>query len=217
MTYHDYVFFSVRPSFRKLPQAKQERLKNAFLKEIKKDKTVVIYTYATLGLKANTTFLLWLQADSLEAIQLFLNRLVHTEVGNYLKITYTFFGMIRPTQYSSATSKHTDTQRKGGAYLTIYPFTKTYEWYTLSFEKRKELMQGHIAIGRNYPQITQLLLYSYGVDDQEFIVSYETDDLLDFQRLVIDLRSDKVRTYTKSDTPIFTCIYKTPEEVVEFL
>ncbi len=217
MTYHNYLFFTVRPSFYDLPHTTQEKYKKAWLATLRKEKDVTSYTYTTLGLKTNTTFLLWLQADAAETIQNHLNNLLHTQFGNYLKISYTLFGLIRRTQYSSATAKHTDTTRKGGAYLIIYPFTKTHEWHMLTFEKRKELMQGHIAIGRKYPQITQLLLYSYGLDDCEFIVSYETDDLADFQTLVMDLRSDNVRAYTKSDTPIFTSIYKTPEELIKFL
>jgi chlorite dismutase len=161
--------------------------------------------------------LFWLQAKSVEEIQDFFNKLLHTDLGRYLKISYTLFGTTRPTQYSRGSSGHLDTTRKGGAYLIIYPFTKKYEWHTFDFKKRKELMEGHIAIGRNFPQITQLLLYSYGIDDQEFIVSYETDDLTDFQSLVIELRSDKVRAYTQSDTPIFTCIYKSFEEVLNYI
>lgn len=215
MTYHSYIFFSIRPSFNKLSNPIKENYKKTFFKELQKEKNVIIYSYATLGLKINTVFLLWFQADSIEEIQNLLNKLMHSELGIYLKITYTLFGIVRKSQY--ATSGQSDTRRKGGAYLVIYPFTKTYEWYTFSFEQRKELMKGHIEIGRKYPQITQLLLYSYGVDDQEFIVSYETDDLLDFQSLVMDLRCDKVRAYTLNDVPIFTCIYKTPEELMEFV
>lgn len=217
MTYHSYIFFDPRATFRKLDNEQQKKIKKEFLKELQKEKKVITCAYSTLGLKANTAFLLWFQADSIEQIQNFLNTLMHTEMGAYLKITYTFFGMTRPTQYSSGSSSHLDTTRKGGAYVIIYPFTKTKEWYQFDFEKRKDLMKGHIAIGRNFPQITQLLLYSYGVDDQEFIVSYETDDLSDFQKLVMDLRTDKVREYTLSDTPIFTCIYKSFEEVIGFI
>jgi len=215
MVYHTYIFFSVKASFNKQSKSTKENFKKAFLQDLKNEKKCVIYTYATLGLKGNSTFLVWFQADSIETIQDCLNNLMHSKVGTYLKITHTLFGMVRGSQYSS--TKQLDTRRKGGAYLIIYPFTKTYEWYKLSFEQRKDLMEGHISIGRNYPQITQLLLYSYGVDDQDFIVSYETDDLADFQSLVIDLRSDKVRAYTLSDTPIFTCIYKTLEELIKFL
>lgn len=217
MTYHSYIFFTIRPKFSKLDLDEQNTIKKAFLKELQNEKNVITYSYSTLGLKVNTNILFWFQADSVEDIQSFLNKLQHTELGAYLKISHTLFGMTRPTQYSSTSTGHLDTTRKGGAYLVIYPFTKTKEWYQLDFSKRKNLMKGHIAIGRNFPQITQLLLYSYGIDDQEFIVSYETDSLLEFQSLVIELRSDKVRAYTLSDTPIFTCIYKSFEEVLEFI
>ena len=217
MVYHSYVFLTIQNEFKKLTDTQKNTFKKAFLKEIQKEKKVITYTYSTLGLKANTTLAFWFQSDTVEGIQNFLNELLHTKLGSYLIIDYTLFGMTRPTQYSSASSGHLDTTRKGGTYLIIYPFTKTKEWHMLDFEKRKELMKGHIAIGRKFPQITQLLLYSYGIDDQEFIVSYETDSLLDFQSLVMALRSDKVREYTQSDTPIFTCIYKNFEEILDFI
>jgi len=215
MTYHSYQFFSVKSSFHKLTKSKQERYKKEFLKVLQKEKKVIFYTYATLGLKTNTIFLSWLQADTIEEIQDYLNELIHTNLGNYLKISYSLTGVIRKSQYS--TSEQSETRRKGGAYLIIYPFTKTHEWYMLTFEQRKELMKGHINVGRKYPQITQLLLYSYGIDDNEFIVSYETDNLSDFQSLVMELRSDAVRAYTLKDTPIFTCIYKSLGEILKFI
>jgi chlorite dismutase len=180
-------------------------------------KDVISNTYATLGLKAGTSILIWFQSDSVETIQDTLNGLIHTPLGKYLQITHTLFGMTRQTQYSSRAAKDSGSDRKGGKYLIIYPFSKTKEWYFLDFETRRKLMGGHIAVGKKHPSISQLLLYSYGVDDNEFIVSYETDDLVEFQTLVMELRSDKVRAYTLKDTPIFTCIYKSPEEVLNYL
>lgn len=210
MPYHSYIFLNSLIT----PQKKDHQ---EFLDKLAKSKKVVVYTYATLGLKADTTIMLWLQADSPEDIQDLLTQLLHTKLGQSLRISYTLFGMTRPTQYSPTSKGHLETGRKGGKYLTIYPFVKTKEWYQLDFEKRKNLMWGHVQIGKKHPKIEQLLLYSYGVDDSEFIVSYEMDDLLEFQTLVMELRSDAVRQYTQSDTPIFTCIYKSPEEVLEYL
>ncbi len=217
MTYHDYLFFSVRSSLRDLSPDLQDKYKKNFLKELQNEKKVITNSYVLTGLKDDFSLLLWMQSDRIENIQNFLTSLLHTKMGRYLQIRQTLLGTTRPTQYSSASSGHIDTERKGGAYLIIYPFTKTHEWYQLSFAKRKELMKGHIKIGRKHPQITQLLLYSYGIDDSEFIVSYETDDLREFQTLVMELRTDSVRSYTQQDTPVFTCVYKTPEEVLEFL
>jgi chlorite dismutase len=217
MICHNYIFFTIRPEFHQLSKAIREASKKAFLQVLKREKNVISTTYSTLGLKANTSILIWFQEDAIEHIQDFLNELMHTDLGTYLQITYTLFGMTRQTQYSHASATPLDTTRKGGKYLIIYPFTKTYSWYELPLEDRKELMKGHISIGKKYPQITQLLLYSYGVDDSEFIVSYEVDNLSEFQSLVMELRSDKVRAYTLKDTPIFTCIYKEPEEVIAYL
>ncbi|MDE2025227.1 MAG: chlorite dismutase family protein [Patescibacteria group bacterium] len=215
MTYHEYIFFAADKSLQALSKTLRQQYEKEFLAILSQEKNVTFYTYTTLGLKTNTAMLIWFQANSIEGIQELLNELLHSKLGKYLSITYSLFGVIRPSQYSKGVDD--DSGRKGGKYLIIYPFTKTASWYMLDFAKRKELMKGHITIGRKYPHITQLLLYSFGLDDQEFIVSYETDDLISFQTLVMDLRSDAVRTYTLRDTPIFTCIYKSPKETLRYL
>jgi chlorite dismutase len=217
MTVHNYIFLKSDSSLRILPKTTLAAYKKEFTKKLVETKDVIANTYATTGLKVNTNILLWFQADKIDTIQDLLNRLLHTRLGEHLTITYTLLGLARPTQYSPASKQYLDTNRKGGKHLIIYPFTKTKEWHMLDFDNRRELMKGHIMIGKKYPQITQLLLYSYGVDNNEFIVSYETDDLSDFQKLVMELRSDKVRAYTLNDTPIFTCIYKSLEEALDFL
>ncbi len=216
MIYHNYIFFTSNPAFHILSAKTQKEYTKEFLTALSSDKNVIVTSYATVGLKANTTILLWFQANTIESIQNLLNKLMHTHLGGNLNITHTLVGMTRQTQYSHRTVEE-DTTRKGGAYLIIYPFTKTKEWYMLDFDTRKKLMSGHISIGKKHGTITQLLLYSYGIDDNEFIVSYETNDLSAFQTLVIELRSDNVRMYTLTDTPIFTCIYKLPAEVMKFL
>lgn len=218
MTCHNFIFFTIDSLFYELSSITQKKYKKILLQLLQQEKKVIIEPYTTLGLKTNTTFLLWLQAENVETIQDFLNTLMHTSIGRYLRITHVLFGMVRPTQYAKEAKGHLDTNRKGGKYLIIYPFTKTQEWYFLDFETRRKLMGGHVGIAKKYSKdITQLLLYSYGVDDSEFIVSYETDDLLAFQALVMELRSDKVREYTLKDTPIFLCIYRSLQELSDFL
>lgn len=219
MQYHNYIFFQPKESFSSLSEEKIEKYKKEFIKTIKSEEDVFIDTYATLGLKTNTSVMFWFQADTLERIQNFLNTLLHTNLGKHLNITYILLGIVRSSHYSGnlATTEQIFTRSTGGQYLIIYPFTKTHAWYQLSFEERKKLMKGHIGIGRKYGQISQLLLYSFGVDDQEFIVSYETNSLPDFQKLVMELRSDAVRAYTLKDTPIFTCVHKSLDDVLSFL
>lgn len=219
MQYHNYIFLAPRDSLFALSEDKVHRYKEEFLKEMQKEDNVIVYSYATLGLTGNAFIMLWLQSDSIDIIQDFLNTLLHTSLGKHLQIDGTLFGIVRPSQYSRQVSsvETISTQRTGAGYLIIYPFTKTTEWYQQNFEERKSLMKGHIAIGMKHPQIKQLLLYSFGLDDNEFIVSYETDDLSEFQTLVMELRSDPGRKYTKKDTPIFTCIHKPLERILDYL
>ncbi len=217
MQYHNYIFLASNSGLRDLSQKNLLSYKKEFIKILKIKKDVIINTYATIGLKVNTNILLWFQSDSLEDLQDHLNTLMQTNLGKCLTITHTLFGLTRPTQYSPKSTGYLETDRKGGKYLIIYPFSKTKEWYQLDYDTRRNLMGGHVTFGKKHPKITQLLLYSYGVDDNEFIVSYETDGLSDFQTLVMELRSDKVRAYTLKDTPIFTCIYKSAGEILDYL
>lgn len=197
--------------------------KNAFIKElaqlIESQKKVVTYAYSLVGLKANIDILLWFHSDSLEEIQDLISRIMTIKIGEYLSLTHTFLGMTRPSQYNNkpvANNEELDGVPRL-PYLIVYPFTKTKEWYLLSKEKRMELMQGHMKVGFQYKHIRQLLLYSFGIDDPEFIVSYETDSLLDFQTLVMAMRETEVRLYTQSDTPIFTCVYKPIDQLFKEL
>ena len=75
-------------------------------------------------------------------------------------------------------------------------------------------MNEHIRIGHQYPQISQLLLYSTGLQDQEFIVAYETDDLPAFSALVSELRTSDARPYTLSDTPIYTAVHHPTQDTL---
>ena len=79
-------------------------------------------------------------------------------------------------------------------------------------------MKSHVEVGREHSEkVSQRLLYSYGIDDHEFIVSYYVDDLEDFVQLVMDMRESESRRYTKNDLPIFTCIYMPLEEALDML
>jgi chlorite dismutase len=125
------------------------------------------------------------------------------------------WGMTRPSEYSRAAKSAQEIDpfaARRAPYLIAYPFTKTAEWYLLGRETRQGMMNEHIRIGKQFREITQLLLYSFGLQDQEFVVVYETDDLTLFSRLVYDLRDTEARRYTKSDTPLHTGVWISPDD-----
>jgi chlorite dismutase len=102
-------------------------------------------------------------------------------------------------------------------YLIVYPFAKTWDWFRLSPETRQGMMNEHMRIGHDFPTVRQLLATSFGLDDQEWIVAYETDDLRAFQDLVKALRDTEARRYTLRDTPIFVGLNRPIEKAIDDL
>lgn len=127
-------------------------------------------------------------------------------------------GMTRPSIYAKPRENTQEIDPFSGPrelYFVIYPFTKTTDWYLKSREERQEMMNAHMKTGRSYPQIKQLLLYSFGIQDQEFVVAYEMADLGLFSALVQELRSTQARAFTLNDMPIITGMLRTPDELAD--
>ncbi len=109
------------------------------------------------------------------------------------------------------------TNQKPLKYNIVYPFIKSREWYLLPFEKRKKMMEEHIEVGRKFPNIRLNTSYSFGIHDQDFMLAFETDDLNDFQNLIIKLRETKVSKYVVKDTPMIVCLHKNIGQVIKSL
>jgi chlorite dismutase len=218
--YHHYLFFDVRPAFYELAADEPTKLGHEFKAALEHLTGTTVEPYATLGMKAGTTFMLWCRSDRPESVTNQLPGLLRTGLGRHLNLVQTYFGIVRPSQYSGRTGKPEQVIQNYDQrlpYLTLYPFTKTHEWHQLAPDNRRAVMGQHIKTGVSHPEIRQCLLYSYGLDDQEFLVSYEMPTLEEFQDLVIEMRSLIGRPYTLSDTPIYTCLHKPLEQFVEWL
>lgn len=176
--------------------------------------------YQVFPSEANADLLIWsaLPAEGTNETAGFFERFARATnpFRAYLKIGEVLWGYTRPSQYTRArsTQEIDPFAEARKSYLIIYPFVKTVEWYLMSQEVRQGMMNEHIRIGKQHPDITQLLLYSFGVQDQEFVVVYETDNLLHFSDLVSELRSTEVRRYTERDTPLHTALYHPAEETL---
>ncbi len=170
-----------------------------------------IMPYSLIGLRGDADFLLWKFSERVEDFQGFASSFLNTSLGGYLDTPYAYLAMTRRSKYVGGHEHeggHGSTTRLeplGTPYLMIYPFVKTHEWYQLPLEELKRMMGEHFRIGHKYPNVKIHTTYSYGLDDQEFVLAFETDDLEDFLNLVEDLRFTETRKYTLRDTPIFTC------------
>ena len=145
------------------------------------------------------------QSPILEDIHTFHVVLGQSGLASWAATPYSYLAMTKPSPYSEYESRPEicTSDRK---YLFVYPFEKKREWYRLPIEERQRIMGDHIEIGRRYPEITINTTYSFGLDDQEFVVSFEGDEPGEFLDLVQELRRTESSAYTLRDTPIFTCV-----------
>lgn len=214
-----YLFFKADPLWRRLPEEERTLGRREFAQVVEGTAGVKTFAYSTLGLKVDADFMLWRIADSLDDLQEMLAALLQTGLGKYLHTTHSLFGMTRPSVYTKrrTTQEHAIDEQERLRYFTVYPFSKTTEWYLMSKEARQGMMNEHMRVGHEYAKVRQVLLYTTGLDDQEFVVAYETDDLYSYQGLLIALRSTEARRYTLKDQPIFTAIYRPLPETLALL
>jgi chlorite dismutase len=219
-----YTFYKVRPEWRLLPADLKKRQKAEFaalLHDLEDE--IVLRTYSLVGIRADTDFMIWTVDPHLETLRDLARRVSSTELGHYLDTAHAYLAATRPSEYFGGSTSGSEDRAatkalpRGARYLFVYPFWKKREWYSLPFEKRQEIMRDHFRIGHKYPSVKIHTAYSFGLDDQEFMLSFEADEPLDFLDLVMDLRPSEASKYTEWETPIFTCLLSTPEQMLDAL
>ena len=186
---------------------------------------VVLRTYSLAGTRGDADLMIWLVSENLDDLHHFAARLNATRMGAYLTTPYHYFAMTKRSTYVDK-HEHEGSEGKGNRlvivpggrrYLFVYPFVKTRAWYRLPKEERQRQMSEHIRMGHKYPTVKINTTYSFGLDDQEFVVAFESDHVADFLDLVQEMRESEASTHTVRDTPSFTCIRCEPEDMLAAL
>jgi chlorite dismutase len=206
-----YLFLKVDPQWRRLDARVRAAGRAEFAEAVcAAAPAITTHAYSTLGLKTSGEIMLWWKSADAVTVQDALGALLGTGLGRYCEIGHSLWGLTRPSIYTKrrTTQEQAVDEATRLRYLVVYPFTKTIEWYLMSREVRQGMMNEHMRIGHEFADVRQVLLYTTGLDDQEFIVAYETDHLERHQDLVIALRATEARRYTLRDTPIFTAVHR---------
>jgi chlorite dismutase len=219
----NFTFYRAMPDWRLLDEKHKQRCREEFVATVAEFRPqLLIHTYSTVGLRTNVDFMIWRIGYELDPIQEMTARLNHTEMAKYIEPSQSFLSMTKRSMYMDKDHPQHAEDRlhiiPGKAnYLFVYPFVKTREWYSRPAEHRQEMMDEHIRIGSKYRSVKLHTTYSFGLDDQEFVVAFETDNPADFLDLVQELRETKASSYTLRDTPMFTCRQRTLAECLEGL
>ncbi len=161
--------------------------------------------YSTIGTRGDVDLVLLSQSPNLDDLHTFHVVLGQSGLAKWADTPHSFLSMTKLSPYSDeqARPEICVSDRK---YLFLYPMVKQRRWYGLPAEERGRIMKSHIEVGRRYPEITINTTYSFGLDDQEFVVCFEGDDPGMFLDLVNELRPTESSEYTERETPIFTCV-----------
>ena len=204
-----YLTLAVSPEWRRLEERERASQKAEFVDAASRA-AARVHAYSLVGTRADADLLLWCVGDDLDALRGLEQRLASTALWSYSTRPYAYLAARRRSQYL-ADHEHAGSEHARGTagpvgdmpYVVVYPMTKKRSWYALSSQERTRIMGAHFAVGHKYPDIRIHTGYSFGIDDQEFVVSFEVPDVRRFLALVADLRETESSAYTERETPIF--------------
>jgi chlorite dismutase len=213
-----FTFVKVDPAWRRLPLAERAEHKREFAaacREFADDH--FLRAYSTVGTRGDCDLMVRAACPALEPIHELHVLLNQSGLMRWAQIPHSYLAMTKESVYSDEPSPLAPRPGSDSRYLIVYPMWKKREWYALPEEERMRIMGRHIEVGRRHGTIDINTAYSFGLDDQEFVVSFDTDDPGEFLDLVQELRGTESSAYTLSETPIFTCISASIERVLDAL
>lgn len=217
-----FAFYKFDAAWRRQPDEARAQDKAAFANAVEEAADeMMVRSYSLVGIRGDVDLLLWNASPELDVIQKHGSKLLNTGIGKWATQPFSFLAMTKNSQYIDPTEKGSPEGRRlvirptGRKYLFVYPFVKTRQWYLKSLEERQKAMSTHIEVGHKFPTVKLNTTYSFGIDDQEFVVAFETDIMADFLDLVMALRETESSLFTLRDTPILTCVQMSIKDALD--
>src|SRR5574341_1777887 len=221
--YVNFAFYKLDPSWRRLPEHEREVGKKELRAVVEEFvPQMLILPYTLVGIRADSDLMLWRISSDLDLFQRMSTKLLLTGLGTYLTPTYSYLAMTKRSIYLDKLDPDHPADRTRvvpgkSKYLFVYPFVKSRDWYRMTQAARQGIMDEHIEIGTKYRSVRLNITYSFGLDDQEFVVAFDTDKPGDFLDLAMELRGAEASRYTLRDTPTFTCLARSLDEALDSL
>ena len=216
-----FTFFKLDPQWYMLPAETRQRGKQELIDIFTEyERRSLMRSFSLYGLRSDCDFMLWQATYTVDDLQGMSSHIRRSSMGPYLRETHAFLSMTKRSVYVGKNARGAHDPRllitpDDKKYLFVYPFVKTRAWYALPLDERKRMMNEHIRVGITYPSVTLNTTYSFGLDDQEFVVAFETDNVSDFLDLVQELRESEASQFTLRDTPMFMCVAQPLSEILD--
>lgn len=217
----NYAFFKLDIAFRRLPLAERKSAAEEFARLVERWKErggFILRTYSLVGIRGDADFMFWRISRDIHDFQQMQAEINSTCLGAYLQVPYSYLSLQKRSQYVNrieGSGEGLEIEPGKGKYLFIYPFVKLRSWYNLSPHARQGMMDEHINAALPFKGVRLNTSYSAGIDDQEFVVAFDSDYPQEFVDLVSRLRHTEASLYTQQDTPAFTCLRAEIPEILQ--
>ncbi|GAB3280582.1 hydrogen peroxide-dependent heme synthase [Kineosporia babensis] len=160
--------------------------------------------YDLAGMRADADVLVWWHADTVDQLQAAYKDLLRTGFGRHLRGVWSNVGIHRPAEFNRG---HVPAFMAGEAplkYICLYPFVRSYDWYILPEQERRDLLIDHGKAARGYADVRANTVSAFALGDYEWLLSFEADDLHRIVDLMRDFRATEARRHVREEVPFFT-------------
>ena len=181
------------------------------------DDVVVRGLYELSGLRADADLMVWWHAENIEQLQDAYQRLRRTVFGRRLDPVWSQVALHRPAEFNKSHIPAFLADEEARAYVCVYPFVRSYEWYLLEDSERRRLLAEHGQLAREYPDVRANTVASFALGDYEWMLAFEADELHRIVDLMRHLRASETRRHVREEVPFYTGRRRTPTELVASL
>jgi chlorite dismutase len=201
-----YTMWSVFRAATPLPEARGTLVTeaDALLAQLPDKDVVVRGSYDVSGLRADADLMIWWHAGSADALQDAYGRLRRTGLGRHLAPVWSQLALHRPAEFNKGHVPAFLAGEPPRAYLCVYPFVRSYEWYLLPDEDRRAMLAEHGRMARGYPDVRANTVASFALGDYEWMLAFEADQLYRIVDLMRELRASAARRHVREEVPFFT-------------
>jgi hydrogen peroxide-dependent heme synthase len=168
------------------------------------DDVVIRGIYDVEGFRADADFMVWWHAPSSDALQKAYHALRRSRLGRHLAPIWSQLALHRPAEFNKSHIPAFLADEEARAYVCVYPFVRSYEWYLLPDEERRAMLAEHGKMARGYPDVRANTVSSFALGDYEWILAFEADELYRMVDLMRDLRASAARRHVREEVPFYT-------------
>jgi hydrogen peroxide-dependent heme synthase len=179
--------------------------------------TVTRGCYDVQGLRADADFMFWWIAPSADDLQELYARFRRTRLGRASEPVWSVVALHRPAEFNKGHIPAFLADEAPRDYVSVYPFVRSYEWYLLDPAERRAMLAEHGMMAREYPDVRANTVACFALNDYEWILAFEADELHRIVDLMRHLRGARARLHTRAEIPFYTGRRKPPGELIAAL